>query len=197
MKDLDERLAELETKKQDAIAEMNQIEDYKDIIRAHNATVGHSIGAAIDSYFIADWLYENKECICNETIINDLLIYTSNYTMAQATSSIVGAMMNSKKKVKEKKDKEKKDNRKTVNDYAKRDMEHLKKVRNDLTEFGTNTKANELLKIIDDFIDNPLSYYPVKPKIIANNTDLRSFLTSLTIPKNSIQSYLEHFKPLK
>jgi hypothetical protein len=84
------------------------------------------------------------------------------------------------------------------NTLANRTKNHLIAVKKDLINYPFSSPSQpKLLKAIDDFLQNPLKYFPPRPKIKANVDEIRAFLKNIKVSEASITELITYITPPK
>lgn len=168
----------------------------------NNKTAGQYVGGSLTHHydFIKSFVEEYGDLFASDddpNVIDDaklqnLLIYTSNYTMSIATKKTAQDFGKIKPS-----EKNGESDHKTVQDLIVRNKKRLEKVLDDFDRLQLYTKGTHLKEAIMGFLENSNGYIVEKLEFKANNTELRSFLKSIGLLQNAIKEYLDHFNPRK
>lgn len=169
----------------------------EEIINEHNIIQAQYVGGCLlsDKDFIIEWVDDNKiyfvddEYLFNEDSVKNLLIATSNYKKNIQTKKIRNNFNKFSKSDKK--------GKKVVQELIDRNKPKLSQVYEDLKYNATTSKNRQLLKIIEEFIEDPKLFFPIiqTKETHANNKELKDFLNSLNLTKIAIDEYLKHFNP--
>lgn len=136
--------------------------------------------------FIIEWVLSNEVFFEKFEEIEELISLTANYIKTKQNNTLFDVFFSNGGTHIE---------HKTLSEITNRNINRLKKVREDLLSLTINgNKTKDFINMIDDFISTPTSYIPEKVYYSCNVEPIRKYLRTKKIGTEQIDIYINYLQ---